>query len=155
MPIIQPPPLDSAGKVVPHDHQQIESQSEVIRRISVLQTAIGKNGNRIISTAAYNSLPQSDKGMSLDIKPFIEADGVDPAAGVTTPRWIGSVKFKAEDLRSFELKVGYDPIPPPSPDENPYHGQAWGDCKNRNKKAAIRSKAEWFVQIPDVDLDEV
>lgn len=90
--------------------------------------------------------------MSVDIEPFIVLDGLDPQQWVTSPRWIGSVKFTAGFLRNQQLLVGFDPLEETEAQPaNPYHGGVWGSF-SRGIQQALQSEAEWFVQIPDVDL---
>lgn len=148
MPLIKPPPYDAEGNVVPHDHPEIKEDWEIIRRISDNQI-IDKSGRRVISTIAYKSSSKND-GVSMDIKPLIEADGLDPKEWVTTPRWIGSVLFRVHMFRSLDLMVGHDPIT--EPEENPYHGQIWGKFPRSTIKK-LRSLAEWYVEIENVELE--
>lgn len=90
--------------------------------------------------------------MSVDVLPFIIADGHDPGEWVTTPRWIGSVKFEAKFLRDRQLQVGYDPIEASQNHPgNPYHGSVWGEF-TRRVICELQAGAAWFVAIPDVEL---
>lgn len=148
----KPPPHDAEGNVVPHDHEEIETDSVVIRRISELQLCVDKDGRRRISSKAYQGSNDSDGGMSIDIPSFIEEDGKDVAEWVTTPRWIGSVQLSVATLRGRNLLVGYDPLPNKHSDnENPYHGAVWGSFSKAAKKA-IAQDAQWFVPIDGVEL---
>lgn len=149
--MIKPPPRDEHDTVIPHDHSEIENDDEVIRRISERQVILDKNGGRRISSIAYKDAAKKS-GMSVDLKQLIEKDKLDPIKYVTTPRWIGSVLFKVSDLRQNGFMVGYDPIEPPQPDPNPYHGEVW--CSFSENKAAqkLKDMAVWFVSIPDVNL---
>lgn len=90
--------------------------------------------------------------MSVDIEPFIIAGGHDPEKWVTTPRWIGSVKFTAGFLRNQQLLVGFDPLEETETQPaNPYHGGVWGTF-SRAIQQSLQNEAQWYVAIPDVDL---
>jgi hypothetical protein len=143
---LSPPPRDGANNVVPHDHQEIANDDDLIRRISEEQTVVDDKGVRRVSSMAFNCSTGPDGGMSVDIKRSIEEVGDDAATFVTTPRWIGSVIFKVGVPRSLGFQVGYDPIP-----GNDHHGEVWGKSTKATKKR-IQSAARWFVQIPDVVL---
>ncbi|UYY60135.1 hypothetical protein [Sphingomonas sp. S2-65] len=146
-----PPPRDAAGAVTPHDHTDIDDADVVIRRISELQVSRDKDGKRRISSLAYQG-SGSNGGMSVDVLPFVVADGRDPREWVTTPRWIGSVKFSAGFLRGLSLKVGYNPIPEVDGlPANPYHGEVWG-ISSKGQKNALKRAAEWFVEIDGVEV---
>jgi len=84
--------------------------------------------------------------MSIDIKKSIEAAGLDARVFVTTPKWIGSVVFKAGVPRASGLLVGYEPIP-----GNDHHGEVWGTFSKADSKNIQRASI-WFVAIPDVDV---
>lgn len=77
--------------------------------------------------------------MSVDLQCLIEEAGLDPRVYVSTPRWIGAVRFAAGDLRAEALAVGWDPLP-----ELPYHGQVWGEF-SRQLLLRLRDLAEEFV----------
>ena len=78
--------------------------------------------------------------------------GVDAREFVTTPKYIGSVKFLAEDIRSLELRIGRKPEP-----DNDHHGEVWGKEERPNyfskgQKNGLAKKAEWFVELTEVEL---
>ena len=83
-------------------------------------------------------------GMSIDLQAQIEEAGIDVREYVTTPRWVGSIRFTAQQLRDEEFKVGYDPLP-----DNPYHGEVWGTF-SRSKQKRLKELCEWFVEIDEV-----
>ena len=90
--------------------------------------------------------------MSVDLEKFIVEGGHDAATWLTSPKWIGSVRFTAGFLREQTFLVGFDPIEgsdnePP----NPYHGEVWGTF-TKSRQRAIQRGAEWFVEIPNVAL---
>jgi hypothetical protein len=155
------PPRDENGTLIPHDHQEIEDNFELIRRISDQQIVTDATGRRIASSLAYKASSGANGGMSVDVKDLIEGDRKDPKIYVTTPKWIGSVLFKVSDLRKLGFKVGYDPIPEPA--ANPYHGQVWGtfskdkrdssgQTTERGTISELQALAVWFVPIENVSL---
>jgi hypothetical protein len=73
---LSPPPSDSNGNVVPHDHADISADGGVIRRISEQQLVI-KNGQRRISSIAFQASSGSNGGMSVDLQQSIESAGLD------------------------------------------------------------------------------
>lgn len=147
-----PPPRNAAGVVTPHDHDEIGAGDGVIRRISEQQLVMDKHGQRRISSIAYQASDGPDGGLSIDIENFIVAGGIDAKQWVTTPRWIGSVRFTAGFLRGHSLQVGYDPIEEANDvSANPYHGEVWGEF-TRSKKKALQEAAIWFVEIEGAAL---
>lgn len=141
------PPHNPLGKTVPHNHEEIQPTDGVIRRISAHQIVQDNNlGKRRVSTVAVRPSSGPDGGMSLDIEALIVKAGIDPKAYVTTPKWMGSIKFEVKTLRDQALLVGFDPIA-----SNPYHGQAWGDFSRTVQKNLLQS-AIWYVEIDDVAL---
>jgi len=84
--------------------------------------------------------------MSVDLEAMIKSAGLNPYQYVTTPKWIGSIKFVAQTLRSAEYQVGHDPIP-----ENPFHGEVWG-VFTKTKQKQLLKLSEWYVEIPNVVL---
>lgn len=94
--------------------------------------------------------PSSDAlggGLSVDLQREIEEAGRDAVQFVTTPKWIGSVRFTAKQLRKESFIIGFDPLPP----GNPFHGEVWGKFTD-GKKKQLRRIAQWFVLIPGVSL---
>lgn len=140
------PPYDADGKVEPHDHDEIGSTHGVIRRVSEQFVVTEADGIKRLSSMAFQASSGEGEGMSVDLQGAIEDAGEDPIAHVTSPIWIGSVRFSAQQLREEELQVGFDPIP-----DNPFHGQVWGNF-NKSKRKRLKSVCEWFVSIPNVEL---
>jgi len=142
------PKYDENGRIVPHDHDGIENDDWVIRRISVKQLVDDPKvtGGRRISSLAFNASTGPNGGMSVDLHKQIEGAGLNAVEYVTTPIWIGSVRFVVNDLRSESFKVGYDPIP-----DNPYHGEVWGAFTN-SKQRKLKSFCQWFVAINGVSI---
>lgn len=145
---MHPPPLDEAGNVIPHDHDEISSGDGVIRRISALQVVIDKAGQRRVSSMAFRPSGGPNGGMSVDLEESIKRAGLSPMDFVTTPRWTGSVKFVAGELRQEGFKVGFHPLV-----ENPHHGEVWGDF-GKAKQRRLQGLARWFVPIDGVVLAE-
>ncbi len=142
---LDPPPRDSAGTVVPHDHNGIAATDGVIRRISDRQIVTDRNtGARRLSSFAFKPSSEAHGGMSVDLQREIELAGLDARAYVSTPRWIGSVRFDAGSLRAEGFLVGYDPLP-----DNPFHGEVWGRFSSVDIKRLVEL-CEWFVPIPGV-----
>jgi len=141
------PPLKEDGTVEPHDHPDLQNADLLIRRVSEHFVVTGADGNKRLSTKAFEmSSPDRGGGMSVDVKKLIEAAGIDPREFVTSPRWTGSLLISVGDLRDKQLLVGYSPI-----DENPYHGEAWGKL-SRGQKNDLLARSTWFVQIPGCSL---
>lgn len=146
--MIAPPPLDVDGLVIPHDHEDIKSEDEIIRRISHHFIVTNADGRRVISSMAYKASSGKYGGMSVDLKQLIEQAGKDPKIYVTNPRWMGSVLFKVFAIRKLNYQVGYHPIT--GPDPNPYHGEVWGKF-SRDDIEQFKNLAKWFVPIENVD----
>jgi hypothetical protein len=139
---------NSEGWVESHDHPEIENDHGVIRRVSDYYVVDDPKvaGGKRISTGLMNASTTGSKGMSVDLQNRIESVGLDPYVFVTTPKWIGSVRFVAGGARELGFQVGLDPL-----DENYHHGEVWGGFTRGKQKALLR-KCEWFVQLKDVVL---
>lgn len=139
---LAPPPRDSNGHVVPHDHQGIRDDDGVIRRVSPHHLVDDpKAGGKRLSSMAFQPSSGANGGMSVDLQALIEEDGLDARAYVIAPPWIGAVRFTAGGLRSESLKVGFDPRP-----ALPYHGQGWGHFTNSLPRR-LAKLAQTFVAI--------
>ena len=142
---LKPPLRDEHGVVVPHDHDEILSSDQVIRRVSEQQIVFDpKIGGRRIASLLFNPSMGANGGLSVDLRRQIEEDGVDPRKYVTDQRWPGSVYFTSGALRENGFQVGYDPLP-----NNPYHGEIWGSFTPKSKKK-LRQLCDWFVPIEGV-----
>lgn len=120
--MLRPPPRDDDNDVVPHDHEGIMAEDGIIRRIPQHQVVVdAKIGGRRISSMAFKSSSEPNGGMPVDLQQEIEEAGLDARVFVTTPSWIGSVRFQAGQLREEEFQVGFHPL-----DSNPYHSEVWG-----------------------------
>jgi len=140
---LKPPPRDADGDVVPHDHDEIANQSGVIRRISDHYLTPGPNGKRQVSTMALQPSSGKNGGVSVDLEQSILDAGLDVKTHVTSPQFLGSIRFITGDLRAEGLLVGYDPIP-----GNDHHGEVWGNT-SRKKRRDLLKKASWFVPIAE------
>ena len=99
--MLQPPPRDEDGNVVPHDNEGILPEDGIIRRIPEHHIVTDeKIGGRRISSMAFKCSSGPNGGMSVDLQQQIEEAGLDAKAFVTTPSWIGSVRFRAGQLRT-------------------------------------------------------
>ena len=147
------PQRDSNGKVIPYDDPAIMNDHWLIRRISEQQVVVDpKTGGRRISTLAFNHSSEPNGGMSIDLQHEIEQAGLNAKEYVTTPRWIGSVRFQACRVRQMCFQVGADPIEARGGVEaNPYHGEVWGTFSPARKNA-LRQMSEWFVPIDGVSI---
>ena len=116
----------------------------MIRRISDNQIVTDNNGQKRISSKAFQGSSDTNGGMSVDLECSILRAGLDPKVYVTTPRWIGSVRFEAGAIRSEGFLVGFHPLP-----ENPHHGEVWGDF-SRVKRRQLQRICVWLVPIQGV-----
>jgi hypothetical protein len=148
------PLRDEKGSVVPHDHPGILPEHGVIRRISEhFLVDDDKAGGRRISSMAFKASSGVNAGLSIDLQHEIEEAGIDARVYVTTPRWIGSVRFQARQLRGEGFIVGPNPIAAsPGIDANPYHGEVWGTF-TKSKQRSLLALCEWFVPIDGVLID--
>lgn len=144
---LQPPPRDERGDVVPHDHEGILQDDGIIRRIPEQHLVVDdKSGRRRISSMAFKPSSGQNGGLSVDLQRQIEEAGLDAKDFVTTPRWLGSVRFLAGQLRAEGLMVGFDPT-----ELNPYHGEVWGSSP-KSKQRRLLFLCEWFVPIDGVSI---
>jgi hypothetical protein len=136
---INPPPHDENG-VVPHDHDEIVQDDLIIRRISRHHIVMETDGSKRISSMAFKPSSGMNAGMSIDIEKLIIEDGLDPKKFVKKDPWIAAVSFTAGELRNNQFQVGYDPL-----DDNPYHGEVWGDFK-KNRPYVLKGLAKWYIR---------
>jgi hypothetical protein len=150
---LDPPPRDANGVVVPHDHEGILPNDGIIRRVSEQQIVLDpKIGGRRISTSLFEPSTGENGGVSVDLQKLIEGAGLDAKDFVTTPRWMGSIRFEAYQLREEGFLVGYDPINDhPDLEDNPYHGEVWGNF-TKGKRKKLLQLCSWFVPIPNTSI---
>ena len=143
------PPRDKHG-VIPHDHQEILADDLVIRRVAAHWTVDDPKapGGKRLSSMAFEKSSGPTGGMSVDLKSQIEEAGLDAKAWVTSPRWTGSVVLRVGDLRAEAFQVGFDPL-----DDNPYHGEVWGQF-SKGKKRKLMNLCAWFVPLDGVGLGD-
>ncbi len=151
--MLTPPPRDQSGAVEPHDHQEINDNDGIIRRIPRNWIVPGKDGGDRLSSMAYKASSGHNGGMSVDLEALIIEAGLDPKKYVTTPRWVGSIRFTAKSLRDLDFQIGFDPLEEDPPDQpaNPFHGEVWGNF-TRGKQKDLSRLAEWYVQLEGVGL---
>ena len=144
---LQQPPRDIQGKVEPHDNDGIQAEDGIIRRVSDRQVVIDdKTGGRRLSSMAFKASSGARAGMSVDLQKQIEEAGHDARIYVTSPRWVGSLRFEAGALRGEGFKVGFNPLP-----ENPHHGEVWGTFSKPTQKR-LRALCQWFVPLDGVSI---
>lgn len=144
---LQPPPHDHNGEVVPHDHDGINVADGIIRRISPQHLIYDeKSGGMKISSAAFNPSSGPNGGMSVDLQAQIEEAGLSATQYVTSPPWLGSVRFTAGSLRAEGYQVGFDPLA-----DNPYHGEVWG-LFTKSRQRRLKQLCIWFVPIPGASI---
>jgi hypothetical protein len=146
---LSPPPTNAAGRVIPHNHEQLVEADVVIRRISPQWVVIEHDGRKRLSSQAFEA-SSDGTGVSLDIEKLIVEQGQQPAQYVTSTKHPAAISWPVGALRGGEADcfVGYDPLP-----ENSAHGAAWPKSKlksNRSKK--IIATAVWLVPMPGVDV---
>lgn len=146
-------PRNADGVVIPYNDPAILNEHWLIRRISELQVVEDeKTGGRQISSLAFNKSTGLNGGMSVDLQNEIEQAGKDARTYVTTPRWVGAIRFQAGPVRMEVFQVGADPIEAKDGVEaNPYHGEVWGRFSKAQKRA-LRRISEWFVAIEGVSI---
>ena len=147
MPLDQPQ-RDENGQVIPYDCGGIKGIDGVIRRISKEHIVPDGNGGKRISSMAFKKSSGPNGGMSVDLERLIVQAGLEPREYVTNPRWMGSVRFTASALRKEELMIGRDPL-----EDNPYHGEVWGNFTS-SKVKRLQRLVEWYVVIEGVRLNE-
>ncbi len=148
------PQRDSNGVVIPYDCREIADSHGIIRKISDYFITRDPQTNKPIriSSMAFKPSNGINEGMSVDLEQLMIEAQIEPIKFVTTPRWIGSVKFKAQFLRSLNFIIGYDPIEAEGLiPANPFHGEVWGRF-TRSQIKQLQQNAEWYVPIKDVLL---
>ncbi len=144
--MLQPPPWDEIGQVVPHDHPQILNDQCVIRGVSEDHVARNKNPPRLASSLYQTSTCGNSPGMSVDHEPSMLVDVIDLQARYQSGKWIGAVSLNVGFLRGLGFLVGYHPI-----EGNNYHCEVWGNITG-SLSNKIRNCATWFVPIEGVEL---
>lgn len=152
--------MNSLLFVNPYDEEGIDADDIIIRRVPEHQVVWDDNGGlrrRRISKALYSKSSGLRSGMSIDIESLIIKDSKDPREYVVTPDFQGAVSFRAKEVRSLDLMVGYHPIKDnPGIPDNPYHGEVWRKDEAKKftgvQQRGLVEFAEWYVEIPDVEL---
>lgn len=143
----------------PYDEQEILPDDLIIRRINPKYHVVwDENRNRYrVSSAAFNKTSRPFGGMSVDIEKLILAANIEPKLYVTNPVFTASVSFKASEIRSLGLLIGYEPVEATEHTvENPFHGEVWDNTARKSftdaQKRGLASFAVWYVELPDTDL---
>lgn len=135
--ITRAPPRDAEGRVQPHDHAQIYPEDIMVRGISERMILPADGGGQRISSAAFQASNEAQGGgMSLGAKKVLDCSNksVDEwGAG----RFDAIVCLVAGELRSANLKVGWDPI-----EEDDSHCNAWGTF-TRGLRRQFAREARW------------
>ncbi|TIN38842.1 MAG: hypothetical protein E5Y10_25000 [Mesorhizobium sp.] len=145
MPFPQPP-RDEFGEVTPYNEAQIQPTDGIIRRIPA-NWIVDDKGRRRLSSMAFKPSSDRYRGKSVDIESLIIEQGDDPTVYVTTPRWIGSIRYEAGNLHTAGFCIGWDPLP-----DNPCHGAVWGTFTNDQIRNVLPKMASWLVPINGVDI---
>ena len=140
---LTPPPRDSNGLVVPHDHDGILDGDTLIRGIPAVHIQDGR-----VTSGAFKSSVNNDPylGMSVDLEKLTNGY-------VLQPRYEGAVKFPAIVPRNEELLVGYDPV-----EGNTAHCGIWrtGDGgpvrMNKGKSRYLQRNCEWYLEVEGISL---
>jgi hypothetical protein len=130
------PPRDAQGNVIPHDHQEILSEHNVIRHIVPPQDLHRDQTTGITRVASGAYSESSEGGMSVDIEDWMTVDGVPPLHYVTDDSQ-GAVRLNVGALRGEGLKIGWDPLP-----ENEHHGAVWGIGNGSGRRKRIARLAD-------------
>ena len=146
--------------VEPYDEDEIVAADVIIRRVPEHQLVWDDNRavrRRRISKGLYSKSSGPKAGMSVDVEALIQKATLDPREYVITPDFQGAVSFTAASIRALDLLVGYNPIKDdPNVPDNPYHGEVWRRDEAKkfmgSQENGLRDAAQWYVQIPDVDL---
>ena len=135
--IMSAPPRDAAGRVQPHDHDQIHAEDIMLRGISSYWIKPTESGGHRISSGAFQASSKAlGGGLSLGAKKVLDCNGksVDEWG---SGRFDAVVCLEAGELRAANLKVGWDP----TEDDNS-HCNAWGKLTRRLKRSLAR-EAKW------------
>lgn len=136
-----PPPRDTGGRVLPHDHNQIQDEDIMLRGIPAQQIVSTPDGGRRISTGAFSRSSDAYGGLSLGAKKVLEC------LEKTTEEWAAGrfsavVCFPAEMLRKAGVWIGWDPL-----DDDPAHCNAWDASgkpfpRRRSLRKALATKTK-------------
>lgn len=152
---LSPPPRDAQGNVTPHNHEGIQAEDGVIRRIPsrwVIDDVKVPGGKRLSTQAFEPSSSELGGGLSVDLEHQIVEAGIDLIKHLTSPKWIGSIRLTAGQLRQLNLMVGFSPIEPTAESEgNAHHGEVWGRTSKSQRKTLLHAST-WLVEIEGCSL---
>jgi hypothetical protein len=99
----QPPELGAHGDLLGNrDDPSISDDEYLIRRVDPVYHVVDDpkvQGGRRLSSSLYSASSGDGEGMSIDIQSSIEAAGLNAAEFVTSPKYLGSVRFFASVAR--------------------------------------------------------
>lgn len=135
------------------DDASIGDEEYLIRRVDpvyhVVKDPKAIGGCRIASSL-YTTSSGGNDGMSVDLQASIEAAGLNAREFVSSPKYIGSIRFQVRIARATNLQVSRDPLP-----DNPHHGLVWnqgGKSFSKAQQKALKSNSEWLVELTGVSL---
>ncbi len=148
--MLSPPPRDQHGAVLPHDHNEIYDEDELVRHLTIHHLAPTKGGGKRVSSAFLSrSSQRADpyEGYSVELLRLLIEDGIDLSGRYCRGGKIGGAAISAGCLRAEStpetvVKVGYAPEP-----ENAYHCAAWGidfDRPNARRYRVLQAM-RWLV----------
>lgn len=137
----------------PYDEPELTAEDTLIRRVDPNYHLVWDDNLQCtrISSKLFSPSSGQNGGMSVDVEKLIVADGHNPMAYVTTPKYMGSVSLTVGLIRDSNLQVGYTPTT-----DNPYHADVWGTNRpNRftgSQKRELMNSCCWYVEIDGVCL---
>lgn len=149
--MLSPPPHDANGNALPHDHQDIEPNDTLIRRVNPIHHVVDDD-NRKCRRLSSKLMKPTGGGMSVDHERSIQEDQKDPVEFVRTPVYTGAVAILALHARGVGLRVGYEPVL-----GNPYHCEVWGADPRPDKFTNAQTKAlfaacGWYIPLDGVEI---
>ncbi len=144
--MINSPPRDESGEVLPHNHDEILESHILLRRVPSNWVVDDPRSGKRISTMAFQPSSGKNGGLSVDIEFLILSSGVEPRSLLNSSGHLGVLSFQVGDVRQLGFSVGYDPLP-----DNPFHGEVWGNFSRPNKKKLLQLSS-WYVPIDGVTL---
>jgi hypothetical protein len=143
--LMQQPPLDELG-VVPHDHDEIGPEDNLVRYlVAGVNTHQNEDGSWRVSSGAFSrSSPRHDPRsyVSVDLVRLLLAADIALPYLRPTPRH-GVATISVGSPRALNLKVGWVPLP-----ENPTHCGIWGELNSKSIRNKL-AKAATLLVLPE------
>lgn len=142
--MLDDPPLDDEGVVIPHDHDQIRHDDVIIKRVT--ENDIYRSPEEVrIATSLLSQSSDKYSGSSINIEKVIleQEDSVESYC-LKFPNVIGAISFPAKLVRDNGGLVGYEPL-----DDDPAHGEIW-EVKRKPKKVKILRGARVVFGLEDL-----